>query len=639
MIKKFLYPFFLVFLILLPRSAYSQINYEFDFNKNWEWFDLYSSDPAISNQLIKNIQDLSKEWSIEEARVLFRNLAKLDSINEVLNLPKIIDTDSNIGKRTWKIIALKELKYFDEPETFRGLINAATTITKIKKYFIQNRKLFDNRKFYLKITEKIDTASRITVNTTGAMQILDFYSSEDVTENHLKIIRESESLNAMFKNQNGTFNKDLFIHFLGLSKNKKPLVEIYKLFNPYSYGGLGFVSTHIKEFKSVVQSIDINQGKLKFYSINLLSQFFPKGAWLEANVDFLFGNFNNKNNDIEYGERLLVNLCTIGDDYEYLARYLTRRLFLYEKYNTQLDVFPYLYKDEDTLILSLMTEVYDGGISNYMAPILEDNRPLSLLEIDFSHFKATTNAILFKKKKNIIDSLLKVGFSGRFLFYTMGTQMAYSIDRTLGRAALNDALMYGPLEFFKTYVDAYETDSKQITANFRFNSAFEDKIIAMRKKIPKDIYKEMYNINVRYIDPSPIPGVLEKTKLKYADNKDDLFYFYLIGGQLLFDNGFFGKSLDYFKKCLNKLPDKINFSRKLGLMFFERGAYTEAAEMFNQYAEYKPFLADPYFQRGKAFYMAKLNEKAKADFEKVLQIDSSNKEAKKYLDLIKENGF
>lgn len=639
MIKKFLYPYFFVFLILLPCSAYSQINYEFDFNKNWEWFDLYSSDPAISNQLIKNIQDLSKEWSIEEARVLFRNLAKLDSINEILNLPKIIDTDSNIGKRTWKIIALKELKYFDEPETFRGLINAATTITKIKKYFFQNRKLFDNRKFYLKITEKIDTASRITVNTTGAMQILDFYVSEDITEDHLKIIRESESLNAMFKNQNGTFNKDLFIHFLGLSKNRKPLVEIYKLFNPYSFGGLGFVSTHIKEFKSVVQSIDINQGKLKFYTINLLSQFFPKGAWLEANVDFLFGNFNNKNNDNEYGERLLVNLCTIGDDYEYLARYLTRRLFLYEKYNTQLDVFPYLYKDEDTLILSLMTEVYDGGISNYMAPILEDNRPLSLLEIDFSHFKATTNAILFKKKKNIIDSLLKAGFSGRFLFYTMGTQMAYSIDRTLGRAALNDALMYGPLEFFKTYVDAYEADSKQITANFRFNSAFEDKIIAMRKKVPKDIYKEMYNINVRYIDPSPIPGVLEKTKLKYIENKDDLFYFYLIGGQLLFDNGFFGKSQDYFKKCLNGLPDKINFSRKLGLMFYDRGAYKEAAEMFNRYAEYKPLLADPYFQRGKAYYTAKLYEKAKMDFEKVLQIDSLNEEAKKYLDLIKENGF
>ncbi|MFA5404383.1 MAG: hypothetical protein WC358_05575, partial [Ignavibacteria bacterium] len=114
--KKLLSYLFLFLLILLnAKTVPAQINYEFDFNKNWEWFDLYSSSPAISNQLIKSIQDLSKEWSIEEARYLFRNLIKLDSINEILNLPKIIDTDSNVGKRTWKFAALKELKYFSEP--------------------------------------------------------------------------------------------------------------------------------------------------------------------------------------------------------------------------------------------------------------------------------------------------------------------------------------------------------------------------------------------------------------------------------------------------------------------------------------------------------------------------------------------
>ncbi|MCX6163663.1 MAG: hypothetical protein NTU73_02185, partial [Ignavibacteriae bacterium] len=155
------------------------------------------------------------------------------------------------------------------------------------------------------------------------------------------------------------------MHFLKLSKNKKPLVEIYKLLNPYGFGGLGFVSTHIGEFKNIIRTLDISQGKLKFYIINLLSQFFPKGAWLEANVNFLFGNFDNNNN--EYLEKLLVNMCVFGDDYEYLSRYLTRRLFIYEKYNTQLDIFPYLFMNEDTLILKLMTEVYDGGISNYMA--------------------------------------------------------------------------------------------------------------------------------------------------------------------------------------------------------------------------------------------------------------------------------
>lgn len=635
--KQFLYSFLLLSIFLFTKTIPSQINYEFDFGKNWEWFDLYSSNPAISNQLIKNIQDLSKEWSIDEARVLFRNLAKLDSLNEILNLPKIIDTDSNIGKRTWKFAVIKELKYFSEPETFRGIISAATTITRIKKYFNPDRKLFDNRKFYIKITEKIDTASHISFNFVGASQILDLCSSPEVGENELKIIDESEAIKTMFVNQNSNYNKELFIHFLKLSKNKKPLLEIYKLFNPYSFGGLGFVSTHINEFKNIVQSLDNNQGKLKFYVINLLSQFFPKGAWLESYVNFLFGNFSNNNN--EYLDKLLINLCLFGDDYEYLSRYLTRRLFIYEKYNTQLDIFPYLFKNEDTLILSLMTEVYDGGISNYMAPILENNRPLSLLEIDFFHFKATTNAILFKKKKNIVDSLLKAGISGRFLFYTMGAQMAYSIDRTLGRTALNEALIYGPVEFFKIYIDAYEADKKQITDKFQFNSRFEEKIFEMRKKIPKEIYREMYDINVRYIDPSPIPGVLEKIKLKYIKDNEESFYFYLIGGQLLFDNGFYNKSLVYFNKCINELPDKISVSRKMGFAYYEKGAFEEAIVMFNNYVKYFPLSADPYLHRGKAYYMANHFGKAKPDFEKVLQINPENEEAIKYLEMVKENGF
>lgn len=645
--KSFLYFYLLICLLLSGNTVYAQIHYEFDFNKNWEWFELYSCEPAISNKLIKTIQEISKEWSIEEGRFLFRQLAKLDSINEILNLPKVIDTDSNIGKRTWKFAALKELKYFGEPETFRGIISAAVTITKIKKYFCPDRKLFDNRKFYIKITEKIDTASHITFNTVGASQILELCNSEEVKDSDLKTIEESESINTLFNNHNGFLNKYLFIYYLKLSKNKQPLYEIYKLLNPYSYGGLGFVSTHLNEFKNVVNSIDINQGKLKFYVISLLSQFFPKGAWLEANVNFLFGNNNNNNNNIayyssnnnDYLEKLLVNLCMFGDDYEYLSRYMTRRLFVYEKNNTQLNIFPYLFKNEDTTILKLMTEVYDGGISNYMAPILQDNRPLSLLEIDFFHFKATTNAILFKKKKSVVDSLLKAGFSGRFLFYTMGAQMAYTIDRTLGRTALNNALIYGPIEFFKIYIDAYEADKEQISEKFQFNYEFETKIYDMRKKMNNEIYKEMYNINVRYKDPTPIPGVVEQLKKKYIDNKKESFYFFLIGGQLLFDNGFYKQSLEYFARCMNELPDKISVSRKIGLMYYAKNAFAEALEMFNFYASVVPHSADPYLLRGKAYYELKQYDKSKTDFEKVLQIDSSNEDAKKYLDSVKENGF
>ncbi len=635
--KKSAYLFFFIVLLLITKTSFSQINYEFDFNKNWEWFDLYSCEPAISNQLIKNIQDLSKEWSLEEARDLFRCLTKLDSLNDILNLPKIIDTDSNKNKQAWKTKFAYELKYFSEPETFRGLISTAMTITRIKKAIFPDRRLFGDRKFYIKITDIGNTSSQITYNFSGAADIYNLCLAKEIGDKELKVINGSENINSMFKRTDPYFNKELFVHFLKLSKDKKPLAEIYKLVNPYSFGGIGFLSAHLNEFREVLNSLNSKQKNLKFYSINLLSQFFPKGAWLEANVDFLFGNFESTSND--YLEKLLLNLSEFGDDYEYLAKYLTRRLFLYEKYNTQLDIFRYLYADEDTLILQLMTEVYDGGISNYMAPILEDNRPLSLLEIDFFHFKATTSAILFKRKKTVIDSLLKSGFDERFLFYTMGAQMAYSIDRTLGRTALNEALIYGPLEFFKIYIDAYEADQKQISDKFQFNSDFENKIYSMRDKMPREIYKEMYDINVKYKDPAPIPWVLENLKKKYIEDKKDSFYFYLIGGQLLFDNEFYSKSAVYFGKIINELPDKNNVSRILGMAYYDKSSYNEAIEMFNYYVKFSPLAADAYLLRGKAYFMSVQYDKAKTDFEKSLQINSSNEEAKQLLEQVNENGL
>lgn len=635
----------ILFVFFLARFSTAQINYEFDFNNKWEWFNLYSSEPAISNGLIKHIQALSEDWTIEEGRILFRNLTKLDSLNELHNLQKVIDTDSNVNKNLWKHYAARELKYFNELQTFRGLITAAIVITKIKKSIFSERKLFANRNFYIKITEKIDTSSHISFNLNSAADIYNLCITNDVTEKEIAFIDTSSVLKTIFRKKSPYFTKNLFAEFLKLSKNKQPLFEIYKLMNPYSYGGLGFTAAHLPEFRNVIGSINKNQKNLKFYTINLLSQFFPAGAWLEANVLFFFGNIEEKNAKIslspseEYQEKMFVNLAQIGDDYEYLAKYLTRRLFIYEKYNTQIDIFPYIFSNEDTLIYQLMNEVYEGGISNYMAPILEENRPLSLMEIDFYHFKATTNAILFKKKKNVIDSLLKAGLEGRFLFYTMGAQMAYSIDRTLGRTALTEALIYGPLEFFKIYIDAYEADKKQITDKFQFNSDMEKKIYSMRNKLPKEIYKTMFDMNVKYRDPAPIPGELEKLKKNYIEDKEDSFYFYLIGGQLLFDNDFFSNSLLYFEKVLNSLPDKNYVSRKLGMAYYGKGGYAQAVVMFTNYAEFSPASPDPYLLRGKTYFMLKQYDNAKADLEKVLQINSSCDEAKQFLEQIKENGF
>jgi tetratricopeptide (TPR) repeat protein len=212
----------------------------------------------------------------------------------------------------------------------------------------------------------------------------------------------------------------------------------------------------------------------------------------------------------------------------------------------------------------------------------------------------------------------------------MGTQMANSIDKVLGREALKNSLMLGPVYFFNRYIDAYEQDSKQIRGIFQFRSEVEDKIIALMPLFPEDIFAKIIKLKKYRNDSTKLLSKLNQLSGKYKrDNR--FFIFNLLSGQLLYESGYYRNALKYYKKSLDHLPDKIKTTKELGNLFFEKYAYSEALEMFNLYIQYSPDNSDAYESRGFLYYTVEEFYKAKDDYEKALIITPELQSAKDML--------
>ena len=86
----------------------------------------------------------------------------------------------------------------------------------------------------------------------------------------------------------------------------------------------------------------------------------------------------------------------------------------------------------------------------------------------------------------------------------------------------------------------------------------------------------------------------------------------------------YAKSYDYFEKALPFLPDKIRSAKQIAQLFLSDTAYESAIKMLTKYIEFSPKNPDAYLSRADVYFSINDFEKAKSDYEKVIELDSQN---------------
>ncbi|MGC8857981.1 MAG: DUF5700 domain-containing putative Zn-dependent protease [Ignavibacteria bacterium] len=608
--------FGIILLLVLVYQAEGQYRYDFNFDRNWEWNELYINNYISSHNLIDKVQALSKEFSQEEGWLVFRSLVNLDSLNQLRLLVNIADLEVVPSKYLWKSKMMKELKDFNEKENLSGLVEAATTVASLRRNFSEDKKLFRDNKFFLRIPTNKSYDSNIKYDFSSVDELLDLLDFEYLNQTEIDSIISLPAFNYLFEAQIPCYTKEQLLPLFKYIKSKTPIFVIYKFINQQSFLEWGNISVNIARYKRLINTIQKNREALNYYILNILYQYLPYEVKFSKTIKFTI----NKN-DCGWNSETqtnVINFNTIGDDYETLARYMCRDLFLWAKKKIHINVFPYLLKDEDTLIYNLMNEVFDGGISNYIAPILAENRPANLLEKDFRLFNRTIDAILTKKPKKTIDSLLKIGLSGKFMFHTMGWQMANTIDLVLGRDALRESLLLGPFYFFETYIEAYEKDPVNIKEVFQFNDSFEAKIYKLRATIPKDLLLKAVRIKMQNSNMLMVSKAIASIKKEnYITNSVQK----LILAVLEYDFGMFDEAFGYITTCCENISGREKLLQDYGFRFLEKGRLTESQTLFDLLVKYYSQSPNSYFCRGDFYYQTGSLDKAQQDLMKALEID------------------
>ena len=180
----------------------AQGKYGFDFDRDWEWYDLLFDDLSSSEAISSAVKLLMNEYTIEEGRLLFRELIKLDSLNDLKRLPEIVRFDLERNQKKWDTKIRNGLSGFDERNTFAGLISSAVTLSVIRRPFLFGGKSFKNREYISTMLELVNLDVKLDYNYSGANEIIDLLEKETLPDDISNIIDTSELIQYLIKPNN-----------------------------------------------------------------------------------------------------------------------------------------------------------------------------------------------------------------------------------------------------------------------------------------------------------------------------------------------------------------------------------------------------------------------------------------------------
>lgn len=622
-------------LFIINGESAAQTDYKFTFDKDWEWVEFIYGGHDISEEAKSLITTMSENIDLIDARIMFKNLSLLDYLYEAKDISQVALIDSSVFPNNNRIHIDTVLKNFYEPNTLNGIIFSAAQLFALRKNPVFSGKNFVKKEQLSALTDTIDVKFDLQYDYTNAEVILnlleydtgDYYSLlEEKTKGYTdKLMMKRDKINECFRYA---------------SKNT-PLYNIYKLLFPSSFGNLGGVFVYREHFRTAIRQIKQKEDHIKFEVKHRLFQYLPTTLDLNTKVNFSFA-FETKSEYYHTGY-INYNIETSGNDHRLIFSNIARMLVEKAKNRTYVDILPYIFDGNDSLYAKIINAVYLGGLINYIAPTTFENRPLSLLEKDFMHFRRTCNEIKTSADKKIIDTLIYNGIQGLGLFYTMGTQMAFTIEKAFGKSGIKNSMVYGPYYFFRSYITAYYDEQYKVRQIFRFTPDFEDRIDTMGTKIPREIIGDVSNLSLQNSGPEKISGLLwgeyliTKSKQLQDNHNKKLhgYTVYLFTGELLFKNALYSESASSFLKAYPDISDKKKFFNLISQNLFNAGAYTASLEFINGFLQYNRTLLESYLMRAKTYLKLGNYEKAKQDLETVLLLEPANIEADMLLNDLK----
>ncbi len=217
------------------NTSFSQPKYGMDFSGPWQWDDLTNVTINQAREMAPVTEDIRNTLTISDARVLFKELTLLTSLDELKNLSGIALEDDSGEKLLWAEMIDSQFGSFSTGDNFARLLDAAVRLMRLRTSMVKNIPEFKSRD-YLPQPINLEFGNlRLDFDYSAADDVILLFESSDIPEEKPGEIISSYPYRVYFETRRArTTSEDLKTDLKNATK-KNNIYNLYKCLKHSSF--------------------------------------------------------------------------------------------------------------------------------------------------------------------------------------------------------------------------------------------------------------------------------------------------------------------------------------------------------------------------------------------------------------------
>lgn len=505
MLRRFLLVLILMslsFIYLCGCASQNRLGLPQDYDFRWE--DLRTDSTSTRSDSI--VTELRRLLTIEEARLLFDYLGKLEKPSDINKLYELQKIQSQSGGGFLGIFdELTHEKYpLTEPADLESALKCALTLATYRSHCqdIMNTQMPEFPRGFSGFTPprayriEVSDRYRLSFDLSFIDAVLEFYksgnhdfktthelSNHPIVKNMLAHRRQLGYLQPPLPNDSD------YARFILLSAEKSPEVMIFKWLNPHNLFGFADFYRYRENYDSLV---DVIREREKFFSDRVMGHI----SWFLMEPlrihDTLGIGVNWGIRSWATADGYGSNIIMFKDNYEMFLQTVTHETFhrfqlhlcplapsLRDKPLREFDDLVYWDFDDprDRKFYEILAHITLEGTASYVGGMYYDESRMESVREALMLLQKCHRAVYDYKDFEEADKLLNEGLVSNGPFYILGYYISKELVDNNGTSVLGGVLMRGPLQFYKTYID--QSDSPQKTAELPLDDELKATIIRL----------------------------------------------------------------------------------------------------------------------------------------------------------------
>lgn len=452
---------------------------KFDFNQQWTWQDLRDfTENEDTHRMINNIKKLVP---LEDARYLFREIAKFEQPKDVYKLTRIERKQHESGGGFFGVLP----NHFDQqnliplPIDFNKTIRLGLYLSKVRKNNVRDlltanigyNLTFDNKELNKSEVPGPDNIS-LRLNFSQLDNILTYYdnmessklkelATEDIFTSMIDARRENKTIDAPYPVRTD------YIYFIGAAAMDSPERKIWNWINPANNFGFSEFYTNRQLYADFIDYLRENNRDFITPITHRLSQYLPQEVRYDGELQF----------SVNFGQNLWptptgvgFNIVQLKDNYS--NYFIGARKEIFKQLHTQLCIKPadkkqnFQYDDisywnfereEDRKFYSILAFTYMEGLATYISGRPKGFDFFLQVKESVSYLEQIHNVIYNTKKERLLTQLENFGTEPYGPLTGLGYLMARTIETYFGKDEIIRCIENGPVYFFNKFYDHRKT--------------------------------------------------------------------------------------------------------------------------------------------------------------------------------------